>query len=123
MLALASMWPFIMLKHCGDDSPFLLSLSLSLSLLPSSPLSPSLSSFLLTPYPPSSFSFLQNVVVVSSQPAPTPVIIAHHSHAPDYLTLTIVGFVLCFFCGGVVGMLLLIPALICSVMVSTVGEL
>ena len=84
------------------------------------PLSPSLSSCLHTCFPPSSFPSLQNVVVVSSQPAPTPVIIAHYSHAPDYLTLTIVGFVLCFFCGAVAGMLLLIPALICSIMVSIV---
>ena len=83
-------------------------------------LSSSLSSCLLACFPPFSFLSLQNVVVVNSQPAVAPVIIAHHPHAPDYLTLTIVGFVLCFFCGGVVGMLLLIPALICSVMVSIV---
>ena len=63
---------------------------------------------------------LQNVVVVSSQPALSPVIITHQPHAPDYLILTIVGFILCFFFGGVVGMLLLIPSLICSLMVSNV---
>ena len=72
-------------------------------------------------FPPILLPLHQNVVVVNSQPAVAPVIITHQPHVPDYLTLTIVGFILCFFCGGVVGMLLLIPALICSVMVSIVS--
>jgi len=65
-----------------------------------------------TPPPP-----LQNVVVVTSQPAQPAVFVRHQVEAPDYMTLTIVGFVLCFFCGGVVGMILLVPALVCSIMV------
>ena len=91
----------------------------TVSLLPSSPfpLYPQPHQPLIRPSPFIPLS-LQNVIVVSSQPAPTPVVITHQPHAPDYLILTIVGFALCFFFGGIVGMLFMIPALICSVMVS-----
>ena len=60
----------------------------------------------------------QNVVVVGAQPAAPSVVVTQQARAPDYLTLTLVGLFLCFCFGGVIGMLLLVPALICSVMVS-----
>ena len=61
----------------------------------------------------------QNVVVVGAQPTAAPtVVVTQRPRAPDYLILTIVGFILCFFFGLVVGMVLLVPALVCSIMVS-----
>ena len=58
------------------------------------------------------------MVVVGAQPAAPSVVVTQQARAPDYLTLTLVGFFLCFCFGGLIGMLLLVPALICSVMVS-----
>ena len=66
----------------------------------------------------------QNVFVVNAQPTAAPtVILTQQAHAPDYLILTIVGFQLCFFFGGILGMALLIPALICSIMVGSTTQL
>ena len=62
----------------------------------------------------------QNVVVVGAQPTAAPtVVVTQQARAPDYLVLTIVGFILCFFFGGLLGMVLLVPALICSIMVGS----
>ena len=66
----------------------------------------------------------QNVFVVNAQPTAAPtIILTHQARAPDYLTLTIVGFQLCFFFGGLLGMALLVPALICSIMVGSTTQL
>ena len=58
----------------------------------------------------------QNVIVVH-QPASTSVVRIQEA-PPDFLTLTLVSIALCCFCGGLVGVVLVIPAVICSLSVS-----
>lgn len=62
---------------------------------------------------------MQNVVVVS-QPStvPTTRVIEAHPHANDFLVLTVVMMVVCFFCGNLLAYICLVPALIFSIMVS-----
>ena len=63
---------------------------------------------------------LQNVVIVG-EPAPVaPVVgcVHHPVRANDYLTATLVLFILCFIHGNILAVLLLIPALICACTVS-----
>lgn len=61
----------------------------------------------------------QNVVVVGQPSAATaPVIVAQRTHAPDYLVLSVVLFVICFLHGMWVLHICLIPALIFSIAVS-----
>ena len=72
----------------------------------------------LSPPPPTTHTHTQNVVVVGAQPTAPTVVVTHQPRAPDYLTLTVIGFALCFLFGGIVGMLFMIPALVCSLMVS-----
>ena len=64
-----------------------------------------------------SFSVRQNVVVVN-QPAPTQHVVVYQVAQSDYLTATIVNMAICFICGGLLGVFLLIPALVCAIMVS-----
>ena len=67
---------------------------------------------------------MQNVVVVGQQPsaAPLPTVVRRPPRANDYLVFTVVLFVLCLIHLNVVAVLLLIPALICSISVSADRE-
>ena len=62
---------------------------------------------------------MQNVVVVGQPTAPpTTVVHATRYRANDYMVFTLVLFILCLIHGNILAIVLLIPALICSVTVS-----
>jgi len=64
---------------------------------------------------------MQGLTVVTAQPTPVERNVydseANQTPAADYLKLTIVGIVVCCFLGDALGMLLLVAALVCSIMV------
>ena len=62
---------------------------------------------------------MQNVVVVGQPSAPPPTVVHRtRRRENDYLVFTLVLLILCFLHGNILALLLLIPALICSVSVS-----
>jgi hypothetical protein len=64
-------------------------------------------------------TMLQNVVVVGQPSAPSTTVVRRTQRREnDYLVFTLVLLILCFLHGNILALVLLVPALICSVTVS-----